>query len=288
MKKRNSMPCFRLIAVIATAAVSVVAHAGGIESVTRPSRDVTMSFTRPGQIGKVLVRQGDTVRVGDVLVHLDDTAERAQLAQSEAQAQDTTRIRAAKARLDQKKVLLKRKRQIADRGGVTKLEMEEAALDVTIAELSLELAKFQHAQDILKYEESKFQVERMKLKSPIPGKVENVFVETGESVNAQAQVVRVVNVDPMWIDVPVPIIQARRLTAGAPGRVRFGAGASDTAVGKIIHVAAVADAASDTLNVRVEVANPSNRPAGQRVFVEFPVRTSGKDNNAPTDGAEQE
>jgi hypothetical protein len=33
----------------------------------------------------------------------------------------------------------------------------------------------------------------------------------------------------------------------------------------------VADAASDTLRVRVEVANPSLRPAGEHVTVSFPL-----------------
>ena len=37
--------------------------------------------------------------------------------------------------------------------------------------------------------------------------------------------------------------------------------------GKVIHIAAVADAASNTLTVRVEVANPASRPAGEHVRV---------------------
>ena len=35
------------------------AHAQGIEAITRPSEDVTLSFVRPGRIAAVLVKEGD-------------------------------------------------------------------------------------------------------------------------------------------------------------------------------------------------------------------------------------
>ena len=48
-----------------------------------------------------------------------------------------------------------------------------------------------------------------------------------------------------------------------------GEAAAATPNGRIINIATVADAASDTLRVRVEVANPLKRPAGERVAVAF-------------------
>jgi multidrug efflux pump subunit AcrA (membrane-fusion protein) len=41
--------------------------------------------------------------------------------------------------------------------------------------------------------------------------------------------------------------------------------------GSIVYVAAVADAASGTLRVRIEVPNKSNRPAGEHVEIIFPA-----------------
>ena len=43
----------------------------------------------------------------------------------------------------------------------------------------------------------------------------------------------------------------------------------DAPNGRIINIATVADAASDTLRVRVEAPNPTKRPAGERVAVTF-------------------
>ena len=45
--------------------------------------------------------------------------------------------------------------------------------------------------------------------------------------------------------------------------------ASSVTQGRIIFVAAVADAASGTLRVRIEVPNKARRPAGEHVLVTF-------------------
>ena len=48
--------------------------AKGTEAVTKPSKDVTLSFLGPGRIAKVLVKAGDVVSADDPLVKQDDAA----------------------------------------------------------------------------------------------------------------------------------------------------------------------------------------------------------------------
>lgn len=262
-----------LAAMLACCAAGVFAAepaaAPAVEAITKPSDDVTLSFVRAGLLAKVLVKEGQSVKAGEVLVQQDDTAEQAQLDELKAQALDTTRVRASQAELEQKKVDLKKLEDASKRGAATALEVEHARLDVTIADLSVELAKFQHAQDQKKYEQLRLQVERMKIVSPIDGKVEKLHLQKGESAEALAKVIRVVKVDPLWIDVPVPLSQAQGLANGQAAKVTF-PGSAGPAEGKVIHVAAVADAASETLNVRVEIPNPAARTAGERVQVVLP------------------
>jgi RND family efflux transporter MFP subunit len=241
----------------------------GLEAITKPSQDVKLSFVRAGQIAAVHVKEGDHVQAGQLLMEQDDKAERLQLLQQKAQAEDTTRILHADALLQQKKTYLARL-QTVEALATTPTELELAKLDVTIAELSKHLTEFEHAQDQRKYEELKAQVERMRLTSPISGKVEMLAIQAGESAEPQTSVVRVVNTDPLWVDVYVPLEQAAALKLGCPGRVVFEAPGAPAAEGKVIYVASVAEAASGTLLVRLEVPNPSGRPAGERVRVSFP------------------
>ena len=82
--------------------------------------------------------------------------------------------------------------------------------------------------------------------------------------------IQLVKTDPLWIDVPVPLTQAKKLTLGQEVLVTFPeAEPVRSPNGRVIHISAVADAASDTLGVRIEVANPLGRPAGERLTVSF-------------------
>ena len=270
---------YRLIAtiILAATASACLAQRRPIEAITRPSANVVLKFTRPGLVSKVLVTDGDAVKVGQVVARLDDEAEQMQVAQLEAQAEDPTRVQAAEAQLAQKRLDLKKYEDAAAAGrAVTKMEVEHAKLDVIIAELSLKLARFQQSQDKRKYEEARVRLDRMRMISPIDGTIEGLAVEQGESVDALEEVLRVVKIDPLWINVAVPMSQARALKKGDRAMVAFpGAGATAKQVaGKIIHMPSEADSASNTLKIRVEVPNPTARRAGERVSVTFEAAKS--------------
>jgi RND family efflux transporter MFP subunit len=242
-----------------------------LRAITTPSADITLSFVQPGCIVWVNAKNGDLVKTDQILVLQYDAVERLQLLQLEAESEDTTRIEASEASLDQKKVDLAKLERAAAHNAATALEVEHAKLDVKIAELSLELAKFEHEQAIRKYEEAKVSIEKMRLKSPIEGIVEEIYVEAGESVNALDNVIRIVQINPLWIDVPVPLDKAITLTKNEIAKVTFPNPDNKIIEGKIVYIAAVADAASGTLRVRVEVPNKSGRPAGEHVYVDFPA-----------------
>jgi RND family efflux transporter MFP subunit len=242
-----------------------------VRAITNPSSDITLSYVQPGRIAKVHFAEGAWVKAGQVLVRQDDAVEQIQLAQLKAASDDTTQIQASDASLAQKKLDLQKLEKAAAHNAATQLEVEHARLSVKMAELSLQLARFEHKQAQRKYDEVKVQVEKMSLGSPIDGRIEKIHVEAGESINALTDVVRVVQIDPLWIDVPVPLIQAMDLTTKKTAKVVFPNPNRASVEGSIIYIATVADAASGTLRVRIEVPNKSNRPAGEHVEIIFPA-----------------
>ncbi|MHC4726740.1 MAG: efflux RND transporter periplasmic adaptor subunit [Planctomycetota bacterium] len=242
-----------------------------VRAITNPSSDITLSYVQPGRISKVHFKEGAWVKAGQVLVQQDDAVEQIQLAQLRAARDDTTQVQASEASLAQKKVDLQKLEKAAAQNAATELEVEHAKLSVKMAGLSLQLARFEHKQAQRKYDEVKVQVEKMHLASPIDGRIEKIHVEAGESINSLTDVVRVVQIDPLWIDVPVPLIQAMDLSTGKKARVLFPSPNRASVEGSIIYISAVADAASGTLRVRIEVPNKSNRPAGEHVEIIFPA-----------------
>ena len=245
--------------------------AAGIEAISKPSQEVKLCFAHPGILSKLLVKEGQAVKEGDLLIQQDDAAEQSQLEQLKEAADDQTRVKAAQAQLEQKKVDLTKMEQAFKKGASTELEVQHAKLDVTIAEFQLDVENFQRKQDRLKQEELQHQIDRMRIKSPFNGLVEEIMMHEGESsTDAMAKVIRLVKIDPLWVDVPMPLNLTRKLQIGSEVEVQFGDTSAPGAKGKVIFMAAVADGASATRLVRVEVPNPAGRPAGERVIVKTP------------------
>jgi multidrug efflux pump subunit AcrA (membrane-fusion protein) len=103
-----------LITILLSVPTSAIADTA-VMAITIPSADVTLSFVQPGLIAKVLVKEGDKVKAGQLLIQQD--------------------IEAAEASLAQKKVDLKRLEWAAGRGSATDLEVEHARLNVKMAQI---------------------------------------------------------------------------------------------------------------------------------------------------------
>jgi len=248
----------------------VLTRAEALQGITAPNADITLSFVVAGRVSDVQVEPGTTVEKDQLLVHLYDEPEKIQCQQLKMLSEDRTKINAAKAELAQKQVDLKKLEQARAKGAASVWEVEHLFLNVRIAELSLQSAILEQQQYRQRYDHASSQLVRMRLAAPIAGLVEEVSVEVGESIGTLGPVVRIVQNDPLWIDVPVPMAQALNLTVDQDVWITFpGATAETTPNGRIINISAVADAASETLRIRIEVPNPLKRPAGERVAVAF-------------------
>lgn len=246
----------------------------GLPAITKPCQDVTLSCSRPGLIAKVMVKDGQVVKIDQPVVQQDSREEEAMLAADKSKADDTTSIRAQEAIRDQSKVDLARVQYAKDHGGSTPFELDKAKIDVVVAEARVKIAEVEQEQARLKYEQTRVVVEKMCLKSPINGLVQKAMVQPGEAVELNTKVIRLVNLDPLWVEVQVPALQARSLKKDAAAKVVFTD--KQAAAGKVILVDVVGDPASETIMVRVEVANFEMRQSGELVKVEFPGLARGQ------------
>ena len=255
----------------------VLARAETLQGITAPNADITLSFVVAGRVSDVRVQPGATVEKDQLLVHLYDEPEKIQCQQLKMLSEDRTKIQAAQAELAQKQVDLKKLEQAKAKGAANLWEVEHLYLNVRIAELSLQSAILEQQQYRQRFDHASSQLRRMRLDAPIAGLVEEVSVEVGESIGTLGPVVRIVQNDPLWIDVPVPLAQARDLKLGQDAWITFPGTTSDASPnGRISNIASVADAASETRRIRIEVPNPLKRPAGERVAVAF---TATQDDN---------
>jgi len=245
-----------------------LSHALEIEAITKPSADISLSFVQHGKVHEVTVREGDHVAAGDPLASLEGQVEMVQYQLLTAKANDTTIIKIGQAELLQKEKDLQKMKEAQRNGAVTDWEVDHARLTAETALLELKLAEFEHAQDQLKHKEFKTALNNLHIRSPIKGIVEEVKIEKGESVQALAPVIRIVNIDNLLIDIAVPVSKAESLALNQKAEIKFAD--EKQVVGEIDNIASVADSAANTLRISVIAPNPGNRPAGERVTVAFP------------------
>src|SRR5690606_18617156 len=112
--------------------------------------------------------------------------------------------------------------------------------------------------------------EKYTIRAPQAGVMEEIIVDAGETVEALKPVMRMVVIDPLRIDAPVRTRETLELKVGDPAWVRSPLRkANDFIRGEIVHLASVADAASNTRLVRIEIPNDVGVPAGIHVQVSF-------------------
>jgi len=244
-----------------------LSHALDVEAITKPSADISLSFVQHGKVDKVIVSEGDHVSEGDLLASLEGQVEMVQYQLLTAKANDTTIIKIGQAELLQKKEDLLKMEEAYRNGAVTDWEVDHARLAVETALLEVELAEFEHAQDQLKHKEFKTALNNLHIRSPVKGIVEEVKIEKGESIQALAPIVRLVDIEDLLIDIAVPLSRAKSLGVNQKAVIKFADG--EEVQGKIDHIASVADSAANTLRINVIAPNPGKRPAGERVTVSF-------------------
>jgi RND family efflux transporter MFP subunit len=234
-------------------------------AITKPSKDIVVSFVRPGRIVEMRVSKGDEVTAGQLLARQDDEEERAALAQEELTAKDMTRIEAEKMIYKQK---VKDAENMLLYSG-SQVEIDNSILERDIEDFKIKIAELEHKQAGLKLDQTRIAVEKLKLHSPIAGTIAEEFLKAGESADGgNMKAVRIVQLDPLWAEVPVPLLQARKLTKGDTALVTLSDGKQRP--GQVVVVSPTADPASRTILVRVAIPNPEKIPAGENAFVTFP------------------
>jgi len=110
-----------------------------------------------------------------------------------------------------------------------------------------------------KVELIKEQLRKKSIKSPFSGVVINKFVEKGEWIERGRKVVRVVQLDPLRIDIMVPEKVIPHVKIDNTTHIRFDSLNPSHIRGKVSAVLPFADTASRTFPVRIRVKNPEGK-----------------------------
>ncbi len=254
---------------------SIIAAFSTIKAVTRPSRDAVMGFTVPTKITDIVVRGGQEVAKGQVIVQGDEAEDRALLRLQKVRAETDLPVARARKQMELAETEYRIQQEVRSGGGSSDQQLERARLAFEVAKIDVSKAQMEQTQEVIQVDRLESRVQKFRIEAPFDGIVDNVMLDVGHSASENDKVVRVVNVDHLWIDAPAPTQDPVTLSlkVGDAAWVLFDmAGAPIVREGKVIEAAPTADAASRTRRVRVEVANPKGGErllAGEPAYVRF-------------------
>lgn len=257
------------------AASGAVTPAAGI---TQAIHDLKLSVTAAGRIEALFVKEGDRVRKGDLLLHMDRTLEALEVRRREVMLEDNARLEELRAKELTLTEQVRAARSLLATGGVSRkqVEDEELALGTIIAERkSIEFAKRRERVELDLAREA---YERRHLRSPIDGVVTRVVSRIGESVAPHEPVMVVVDVRTARFSGTVPIADAARVRAGSSVMLQLGSDAEPlTRLAQLVFVSPVADPASGLVDVIAEFDNAdgSIRPGTAGRIIATAASSSG-------------
>ena len=244
----------------------------GERAVVKPSRDSLMGFSLSTSVFEVVVTAGRQVREGDLLVRGDDSEDIAEAKFQRARADTQLPVDRARAQADLAEIEYQRQVDSFDRGASSPLEVDRARLARDTAKIDLDLALLNQVLSDLQASRAEARVEKLSLRAPFDGIVDIVHVDKGQSIREGEPVVRVVAVDPLWIDVHAPnsIILSQEIVPDCRAWVLLQEDVEERVYeARVIQVAPTADAGSGTRRVRVEMENAIGLVPGVNCWVRF-------------------
>jgi len=239
-------PTVRVIVAQSSMLVARVPIAGVLAPL--PGHDVKVGALVQGRVDQVFVAEGDAVKPGQPIAHVEAQPLKDRVAESEAvQAQ-------ARAQVDNARIKLARTEKLWKDGISARQEVDDAKAALVTAESSLKQAETVGST-------AGVQLGRATLRAPIAGVVAAILVPAGQPVEGNATpVIEIADTRELDLRAPVPASRVGELIVGQKAELTVeGVG---TVGGYVEAMAPLVDTATNTVTVRVRVANQSGRLRG--------------------------
>lgn len=178
-----------------------------------------------GVLKRLHVEEGMTVKEGQLLAELEDSTQRSQLAQAEAQMH---------------------------KSDATFAYAEQSIAKQLIPKRDFDQAKFDMQNLRAAYESARLQLEFTRILAPVGGVIAERSVKLGNLIQANQNLFRIVGMDPLQAVLNVPERQLGILKPGQPVALEADALPGKKFTGNILRIAPVVDAASGTFRVTCE------------------------------------
>jgi RND family efflux transporter MFP subunit len=238
--------------------------------IIRPHVSVQLGSAVSGMLSATLVDRGDRVKQGQVVAQIESSVEQATLALDRARANNDSAIRVEQADMELMRREADRKKSLVDKGIANQNSLDELETKVREGELRVQQARTDQRLAALTADRSARALALKQIRGPIDGVVIERKLSAGEYIYEQTSIMTIAQVDPLNVELVLPLQRYGEIKIGATAIVHPAAPVGGAFAATVAVVDPVIDAASDTFGVRLTLANPDGViPAGIRCTVEW-------------------
>ena len=253
-----------------------------LDCVIEPKSTIDLASSEDGVIDEVLVERGDLVKKDQIVAKLDTRLERLALELARLRAKSKVDILSGQAQVNFRNREVSRIAELHKNNMASSKDYDTAGIEQRLAELALENAELEHEIAQVEQSRAKTQLERYQIRSSVDGVVMDVTMSPGEYAYEQAAVMTIAEIDPLNVEVFVPVDRYGTISVGMTAQIRPRAPVGGNYRARVSVVDRVFDAASGTFGVRLELPNPDyGLPAGLRCRVQFEETAAGNDRERP-------
>lgn len=230
---------------ILTLAPTELAQRIPVTGTLRPGNQTVIRSKVAGEIKELLVKEGVTVRAGQVLARIDPLEFEWRVKERDAQ------LRAAQAQLEQARRTFENNRQLLEKNFISQSAFDSArfSLDSAVGNRDAALAQLTMARKSLA---------DSVLTAPIGGVIGERFAQAGEKVSPDNRIVSIVDLSRMEIEVPVPASDIGAVRVGQSVALSI-EGIDTPQVGTVIRISPGTQAGTRSVPVFLSLENKDTR-----------------------------
>lgn len=218
----------------------------------RSRRDAQLSVETVGRVVEICKREGEAVKAGDELIKLDETEAIAALELAGKRHETAkARVKEAVALLAGARIELERNKNLAS---VSEAIIDRLEKKVDAAEAVLLATRATVAQEKAALEMATAQRKKVVLKAPFDGVLAERHIELGEWAVPGRPVMRLVDLNAIYVEAELDEIDLERVKTGMPVRVKLDPFRGQEFEGRVVRVAPfVSDVETQNRTVEIEV-----------------------------------
>jgi RND family efflux transporter MFP subunit len=260
-------------------AVARASEPGDILSILTVEHQVDLTSQRDGVVTSVLKDEGNAVKTGDILGHLDDRSLQQELIKARDDLKVTeNNLQYKAAELKAKGAAYRRQQLLREDGLSSQADLEQAEFEAKGAEYDM------HGYEAL-VESGKAEIHRLEieidqtvLRAPFSGVVVRRYIREGQAISKGDKCFRISQLYPLQVRFQVSELAGPRPVAGAPVSLVLLDGSNRPLNAKVVKVSPTVDPSSDSYDVVAQLNGPGleNLRPGMAVRVGWPRTPQAK------------